>query len=156
MAGNADINLKVTDNGYYDITFDSNGDFTKTAGFDTAIQLSLMCERRASSGEVKSPPNRRGWWGNEINGFDNFEYGSKLWLLEQARATQNTLNNSITYTQNALQWFIDENKVDTIEVTAAYDELLKLIINIDFVRNNDQTLSVAYNLWENTFIDGDI
>lgn len=153
---NTDINLKVTADGYHDITWDVNGDYTKTAGFDTAIQMSFMCERRADESEVSQPQRRRGWWGNEINGFDNFEYGSKLWLLEQARKTVETLNNSIKYSQDCTQWFIDEDKVDTINVTAFYNDELDLIIKVDFIRNNNVIFTRAYNLWENTFKDGDI
>lgn len=142
------------DAGYYDISF-TNGDLAKVSGFDTALQMSFMCERRASESEIKEPRRRRGWWGNEANGFDNFEYGSKLWLLEQARATQETLNNSETYVYNALEWLIEDGHLDLIRVNAEYDSNLNLIINIEFVRRNNVVFSRSYNLWENTFIDGD-
>lgn len=153
------VDLKLTkgeDRDYYDISFDENGDFDKVAGFDTAILMSFTCERRASESEVKEPHRRRGWWGNTINGFDNFEYGSKDWLLNQARANQLTLNNSITYGQQALQWFIDDNHVDTVIVDASYDSNTSLIRHIEFIRNNNRILTKSYNLWENTFVDGEI
>ena len=148
-----DIDLNK-DAGYYDLSF-TNGDFTKVAGFDTAILMSHMAERRASVSEIKPPQNRRGWWGNEANGFDNFEDGSKLWLLQQARATQKTLNDSRTYTQEALQWFVDDDHLNSIRVTAEYDSDMRLIINEEYVRKDNQVFSRSYNIWENTFIDGD-
>lgn len=148
-----DLDLN-TDAGYYDISF-TNGDFTKLGGFDTALQISLMVERRASESEMKAPERRRGWCGNEANGFDDFEYGSKLWLLEQARATQTTLNNAKTYTQDALQWLIDDGHLDLIRVDTEYNDNMALIINVEFVRRNNIVFSRSYNLWEQTFIDGD-
>ena len=139
----------------YDINF-IDGDFEKEDGFDTAILISFLAERRASESEVLEPQHRRGWVGNEINGFDNFEYGSKLWLLYQARATQSTLNNAITYVNDAFQWMIEDGYVQNIIVTAEYDENLDLIINIQFVRNNDATITRSFNLWNATFTDGEI
>jgi len=98
------VDIKLNDDkGYWDIDFDSQGDFVLEDGFDTAILMSLMCNKRANEAEVEAPQYRRGWWGNETSDFDNFEIGSKLWLLSQARATQNTLNRAIRYTQDALQ-----------------------------------------------------
>lgn len=148
-----DLDLN-TDAGYYDISF-TNGEFTKMNGFDTSLQISFMNERRASESEIKPPQNRRGWWGNEINGFDNFEYGSKLWLLHQARATSEALNNAKTYTQEALQWLIEDGHLDLIRVNTEYNDDMNLIINVEFVRRNNVVFSRSYNLWENTFIDGD-
>ena len=146
---------KLGANQYYDLSF-TNGDFTKMAGLDTAVLISLTAERRALESEVKEPRKRRGWVGNLINGFDAFEYGSKLWFLEQARATSENANKAITWTQNALQWFIDDGIADSIVVTTEYNELLQLIINIQFVRNNNIIFSRSYNLWENTFVNREI
>lgn len=152
---NIDLALSKNTGGIYDISF-TDGDFTKMTGYDTAILLSLTCERRALESEVKIPQYRRGWWGNEANGYDNFEYGSKLWLLDQTRATQNTLNDSRTYANDSLQWMPDDNEVDAVLVDSEYNSEMELIINIQFVRNNDKTLSRSYNLWQNTFIRGEI
>jgi phage gp46-like protein len=152
MFGVADIRLRSTDR-IYDINFVA-GDFELTRGLDTAIQMSLTCERRAVESEVKLPQYRRGWLGNEINGFDNFEYGSKNWFLEQARATQNTLNNAVTYSQQALQWLVIDNYANSIVVSGEYDVDLNLLLRIQFVRNDDVVDTRIFNLWQNTFVDG--
>jgi len=141
--------LKNNNDKFYDINFGSDGDFIKTEGFNMALKISLMCERRASESEVALPQFRRGWWGNEFLGFDNFEIGSKLWLLNQTRATQNTLNNSITYTQNSLQWLITDNYLSRVHVTANYEDN-GLNINIDLIRSNNLVESYGYSLWDNT------
>jgi len=148
------IDIKLNNNkGYWDISFDSQGDFVLEDGFDNAILISLMCERRANESEVVAPQFRRGWWGNETSDFDNFEIGSKLWLLAQARATQNTLNRAINYTQDALQWMIDDGYVEQITVDAKYRNLTDLILLITFVRSNNKTFTKGYDVWNNTFTE---
>jgi phage gp46-like protein len=150
----SDVKLRRREsNSIYDINF-IDGDFEQMQGLDTAILMSLTCERRANSSEVSLPQYRRGWVGNEINGFADFEYGSKLWLLEQARATQNTLNDAVTHAQNALQWLVDDGFADSIIAEGEYNDLIELILNITFVKNNNILLNLKYNVWENTFVDG--
>jgi phage gp46-like protein len=124
-----------------------------TDGFDTAIKMSLMCERRADSSEISTSQYRRGWFGNLILDYDNFEIGSKLWLLSQARADQLNLNLAKTYTQAAFQWMVDDNLIKKLDVFTRYDRNFKLIITIIFYRSNDKTESIAYNLWDNTFLE---
>lgn len=148
-----DVDLQKTDDGYYDIAFGDDGDFVKTEGFDTAIKMSLMCERRADASEIPSAEYRRGWLGNVQLGFDNFQVGSKLWLLSQARADQDTLNNSVTYTQECLQWMIDTSLIDKIDVFAEYRND-SLILKINFIRFQNIVLSKYYDVWNNTFIEG--
>jgi phage gp46-like protein len=151
-----DIDLQKNGNQYYDIYFDSDGDLAKIKGFNTALKMSLMCERRASGSEVPLPQNRRGWWGNDFLGFDNFELGSKLWLLNQARSTQNNLNNSITYSQQAFQWLVDDNYADKVVVNAFYTSNSNLEQTIDLIRSNNVTASFGYSVWDNTFLEIDV
>jgi phage gp46-like protein len=154
MFGITDIKLRRSEDAQiYDINF-VDGDFEQMNGLDTAILMSLTCERRADESEVSLPEKRRGWIGNEINGFSDFEYGSKLWLLEQARATQDTLNKAVTYAQEALQWLVEDDYATSIVVDGEYDDNIELLLNIKFVRNNNVVESRTFNVWQNTFIDG--
>ena len=144
-----DIKMAKTSDGYYDLSFE-DGDLVTTEGFDTAINMSIMCERRASVSEVPAPAKRRGWWGNAYLGFANFEIGSKLWLLLQARATENTLNNAVTFAKAALQWFVDDEYLDKVNATADYDTEGTLVLLIELIRAQDIVLSNGYRLWGNT------
>lgn len=152
-----DIALERSEEGYYDFSF-VNGDFKKTQGFDTAIQITLMCERRADESEMPAPETQRGWWGNLILPYDNFEIGSKLWLLSQARANQETLNNSITFAETAFQWFIDDDYLDKVNITSEYqdEESTQLILKIDLIRSQNVVDSRYYSIWENTFLNNEI
>ncbi len=157
MLGTSDIKLRTANaaSRVYDLNFVA-GDFELTSGLDTAILMSLSCERRASESEIKLPQYRRGWLGNEINGFNNFEYGAKLWLLNQARATQDTLNKAVTYSQQALHWLVTDSYVQSVVISAEYNSALDLILRIQFVRQDNVTEIRSYNLWQNTFVDEDI
>ena len=144
-----DILLRKNTEGYYDLDFD-NGDLYSTDGFTSALLMSIFCERRATPSEVAPPEKRRGWWGNAFLGFTDFEMGSKLWLLSQARADQNSLNNSITFTNNALEWLVDDKYIDKVNVSAEYDEQNKLLLAIQLLIGQDIVLNKGFKLWQNT------
>lgn len=150
-----DIAMDKTEQGYFDMVFE-NGVIETINSFETALNMSIFGERRASESEVSIPQFRRGWYGNSLLGFENFEMGSKLWLLGQARATQNTLNNAITYCDEALQWFIEDNYLDKVLVSANYDERNAMLINIQLIRSQNIVLSKCYKLWQNTIQDLDV
>lgn len=106
------------DKGYWDISFE-DGDYKQTSFLDTAILMSLLIDKRASKSEVPSLQLRRGWWGNKVGDYPNYEIGSKLWLLSQSRLTQETLNLLKTYSYDCLTWLIDDGYVDRVETNAS-------------------------------------
>jgi len=136
-----------TTNGYYDISIDSDGDIATQDSFDTALLMSLFCERRALSSEVTTPNLRRGWIGN-----DDFEVGSKLWLYEQARLTRSTMNGVTTAAKNGLQWLIDDKLVSSINVASSVDNG-SLMLNIEILRFNSKVEYRYYDLWSNTGVN---
>jgi len=145
----SDILFSLTPDDYYDITFNSWGDFTLTQGFETALAMSVFCEQKASASEVPKIELRRGWWGNKVGDFDNYEIGSKLWLLEQARNTLSTLNLTKTYAANCLQWMVDDGHIDKIDVDANFI-VDGINISVTLYRMQNIILSTSYELWENT------
>lgn len=143
-----DIQFDPSPNGYLDLTLDDSGDLTKLNSFDTAIQLSIFCERRASETEVPEADRRRGWIGN-IN--QPVEYGSKLWLLYQARLTADTNNRARDYLEQALQWFVDFGYLRRFSVSTRRDFGSSAIIaDITFERFNSEVEHRNFVLWDNT------
>jgi len=114
--------------------------------------MSLFTDARADSSEIGEPSLRRGWLGNELNDDPNHIVGSKLWLLEQARVTQNTLNRALGFIDESLQWMINSNIAKEITVTGNIIGNDKIKIDITFVRFGNKTFNVQFNLWENTLI----
>ena len=133
----------------FDIALGDDGDLLTVDSFDTALQMSLFCQRRASAAEEGVPELRRGWIGNEANDVIGFEMGSKLWLLMQSRLDQNVLNESIDYTQQCLQWFIDDKLLKSLDVTGSRT-IDKITLKIRLFRFNGRTDTFLFNLWNNT------
>jgi phage gp46-like protein len=133
---------------YWDISF-TDGDFTLTYGFETALLMSLFCEKRASKSEVPNLALRRGWWGNTVGDWDNYEIGSKLWLLDQARSNPASLNLAKTYSADGLSWLLTDSYCTKIDIDTSYT-INNMNIDITLYRSNDQTINNSYKLWNNT------
>ncbi|MGD9276258.1 MAG: phage GP46 family protein [Candidatus Pacearchaeota archaeon] len=145
------VDFKLIKNNYglYDINF-IDGDIEITQGFETSLLMTVLCERRASASEISIAQKRRGWWGNAFLGYNNFEQGSKLWLLSQARADQLTLNNAKTFLNNALQWYITDSLLSNFTVDTSYNAQKELLIKISLIISSDIVLSKYFKLWQNT------
>lgn len=130
----------------FDIIIDENGDILTDDFFDTSILYSIFGERRASASEVVEPQLRRGWIGND----DDFENGSKVWLLSQARLTRSNLNRLESEIRSALQWLVDDGYAVAIgRITV---DLNNGVVGawVPIERSRDKVDRKFYTLWENT------
>lgn len=135
-----DIRLEKNDDGIYDIPFNDEGnDLASVDGLETAIVVSLFTDARASSGNVPEAFRRRGWCGNILTKPKNYELGSVLWTLEQARLNQSTLNLAEDITRRALRWMITDGIADTVNVTAQKVTERTGKITIVLYRENNET-----------------
>lgn len=132
--------------GMYDFTLDENGDIDTSDFFDTSLLYSIFGERRASPDEMVEPQRRRGWIGNS----DDFENGSKIWLLSQARLTRETLNRVQDEAQKALQWLVDDGFAVSIDQAVASVSGGRVLLNIVIRRSRDKVERRFFELWENT------
>ena len=115
----------------YDFSLDENGDIKTDVFFDTSLLYSLFGERRASPDEVVEPQLRRGWIGNS----DDFENGSKIWLLSQARLTRDTLNRLQDEAEKALQWLVDDGLAVSIDQVVATVSGGRVLLDITIRRS---------------------
>lgn len=102
-----DVLIRANSDGLYDLVVEGNS-FASAGGFETAIPVSLFTDARAPSALVSEPQNRRGWIGNLLTASTMRQLGSILWVLDQARITQETLNVARLAAQDAFQWMIDD------------------------------------------------
>jgi phage gp46-like protein len=121
----------------------SNGDFVTDAELYTAIVISLFTDRRAKEDDaVERGDDRRGWWGDTFPQNENDKIGSRLWLLEREKATQQTLIRARDYCIEATQWLVDDKVADRVEV------------QVEFVKrtSNDipQTLGIKIHVYRPT------
>lgn len=147
------IDLKVARDkklgGLYDLTV-TNGALGTVDNFDTALQMSVYCERRADGSEVLPSEERRGWWGNVLSSIENFEIGSKLWVVSQSRLTRNTLNRITAYAQDCTDWLVQGGYLEKVEVetTKISDTGVRLVFNL--YRTASKTETKFFDLWTDT------
>lgn len=145
MTTDAVLNINETTQ-IYDLQIDSVGDITTDDFFDTSLLYSLFGHRRAASNEVIEPQLRRGWIGNG----PDFENGSKIWLLEQARLTKSNLNRLEDEAEKALQWLVDDDLAVSIDKVEASISLGKVILDITIRRSRDRVSRRFFTFWGNT------
>ena len=133
--------------GQFDIQIDADGDILTKDFWDTSLLMSIFCEKRALASEQPISRFRRGWIGNEET--PDFEIGSKLWLLYQAKKTQDTLNDIVTYIQEATQWLVTDGFAISIDVVASFTQE-GAFASITIFRPNSKVEKRFYELWNNT------
>lgn len=143
-----DILIKSDGKGLYDIEIDGF-DFASAEGFESAIPTSFFTDARASAVQVQEAINRRGWIGNILFADIGRELGGLLWLLEQARITDDTLNFAKTYCQDSLQWMIDDGLARSIRVSIERNGTRGITILTDVV-SIENTVKRYVTLWRST------
>jgi len=149
MADNIDIAVFQDTFGQFDIRFGSNGDFETVQGFDTAIAISLFGKRRATAAEVPVATRREGWWGDLASLVEDFENGSKLWLLQQERLTNETVNQAKDFTNKSLSWLTEQGFAVNIETDVSVIDG-RLLIDVQLERPNGQIEKTGFEFWNNT------
>jgi len=143
----SDAVLSRIKGGKFDFTIASNGDILQADFLDTAILVSIYENKRASQSEVQLPQNREGWIGNEST--PDFERGSKIWLYEQAKLTQEVINAIESAANESLAWLI----TDGLAVSVTSDVRPKnglVILKITIERPQSIVLQKELFLWENS------
>ena len=151
MAQKIDIRLTQDSQNIFDINFDSTGDFDMVEGFDTSLQVSIFAERRAAESEVPDAIRRRGWIGNTLSDIPDFEIGSKIWLYEQAKLTNDTLNGVLDAATTATQWLIDDGFATNITATIVGDSPASSIsLKMTIFADSSQVEERFFTLWQQT------
>lgn len=141
-----DIRLHQTAAGLFDAAVVQN-DIETDDGLETAVIVSLFCNRRCTADEL--PPeaqSREGWWGDVVES-GNDEIGSKLWLLRREKITSETMQRAREYSEEALQWFVDDGIAEDISVEVERKGLYQATIHIDIRRPGEQKTRRYSYLW---------
>lgn len=85
----------------------------------TAVLISLFTDRRADGDDTI--PDRsgdpRGWWGDLGRARP---LGSKLWLLEREKQTEQVRLRAQDYAQEALDWLVEDGVAQSVTVAASW------------------------------------
>jgi len=143
-----DILIKSDDNGIYDLQIDGS-DFSSSEGFETAIPTSYFSDSRAPAVQVQEAGNRRGWVGNILSVDLERELGGLLWILDQARITENILNFAKSFAQDSLQWLLDDGEARIVQITVEREGVgeIRIFTNITTI---DNTVLRYVTLWRST------
>ena len=110
-----------------------------------AVLISLFTWRRAQPDDNADQPN--GWWGDTWPAVQNDRYGSRLWLLQRQKLTNQTALIARTYINEALQWMIDDGVVSKIDLLIQRTGINELGNSITLWRYNQPTTIYFDDLW---------
>ncbi|WP_310630830.1 phage GP46 family protein [Paraburkholderia sp.] len=81
----------------------------------SAVLVSLFTDRLANDDDSipDGTGDPRGWWG-DIG--EDKPIGSRLWLLDRSKQTQEVLNLARDYIIEALQWMVDDGVIASMDV----------------------------------------
>jgi len=108
------------------------GDLARDEGLVTAVIISLLSDGLAPA-ETDTPlldQDLRGYWA-EANGDP---YGSLLWTLGRAKATQATLARARELAEEALAWLVRQGIASSVSATTEYVRPGVLKIDVRLVR----------------------
>ena len=124
-------------------------------GLENYILLSLSTNRRADSTDVlpSNHTEKQGWWGD---GLDDVLFGSKLWLRQKLRMSPELLNLVKQDIEEALQWMVDDDIIDSLTVTVTRDigNANRLVFLIELNKLNEGQIGFDYYFnWINQVIN---
>lgn len=146
--GKREIKLELI-NGAFDIVIE-DGDFANEEGLDTNIWVSLFSDSRATVSQVIAPENRRGWMGDLVAEVPERLLGSYLWLVEQRRLNQDTLNEVIDYIRKALEWLVTDGLALKVEVSGSIIPRLGIDATATITSTDGTTSNHYIELWRLT------
>ena len=92
---------------------------------ETMIIVSLFSDRRAEASDALpyGQTDPRGFWGDSYATVPNWKLGSRLWLLEGARATSQLPKTARGYILESLQWFLQDGIASAVDANVFYAPL---------------------------------
>jgi phage gp46-like protein len=148
MSKIVDIGLFIQDDGDFGNRFDfevANGDLKSEEGLRTALIVSLFSDARATKDEVFPNQETRGFWGDAVSEILGDRWGSKLWLLDRAKQTNETRVKAEEYAIEALQWLIDDGVASAVDVEASFPADKSLLLDVVITRPNGDNISYTFD-----------
>ncbi|MFE4110368.1 phage GP46 family protein [Kosakonia sp. YIM B13611] len=110
-----------------------------------AVVISLFTWRRAEPDDNADVP--MGWWGDSFPAVQNDRYGSRLWLLQRSKLTNQLVQKVRVYIRESLQWLIDDGVVSRIDLDIQRTGISELANSITLWRR-DGPVTISFNdLW---------
>lgn len=126
-----------------------NGSFISadmTDNLSRAVVISLFTWRRADNNDdYDLELGKKGWWGDSFPQVTNDKIGSKLWMLLRQKITDETISRAQEYTEQALQWLIDDGVVTSVSSSVERDQDNPNRLNLQVIlTTNSQSLNYEF------------
>jgi phage gp46-like protein len=121
----------------------SGADLLSGDDLSSAILISAFTDRTALPDDAipDGTTDPRGWWG-DISQL--YPIGSRLWLLDRAKQTNETLRRAYDYLTECLQWLIDDGVVARFDIQVEWTRQSMLGALIIARRNDGTTQATAF------------
>lgn len=96
-----------------------DGSLVDDDGIETSVTISLHTDAKATAEELaRYGKSQRGYWADAYDDESGvLNTGSKLWLLEGALLTDETLATAQAYADEALAWMVEEGIASAVDTT---------------------------------------
>lgn len=140
-----DLSLACDDFGSLDLVA-SSSDLKTDDSLRTAVLISIFTDSRASIDELPNgETDQRGFWGDSLDESEGF-LGSKLWLLDRGKITNNELERAKVFVEDSLKWLITDKIARKISVSVSRKNNDRYI-NVDIERYSGSDSKFSF-LWE--------
>lgn len=134
----ADIRLAAADNS--EVILDD--------GLENYVLISLSTNKRAR--DIDPLPfkdsDKQGWWGDI---FEDVEIGSRLWLRQRDRISNELFTNITQDVEDALQWMIDDNIIDRLSVSVERSTTRNNEVLISILAEKDDEGQIGFSYYFN-------
>lgn len=133
-----------------------DGDLELDATLSSAVLISLFTDGRADlEDEVPDgSTDRRGWWAANFLPDERFEaFGSRIWLTERGKLTNETLASAEEFAIESLQWMLDSDVADAVNVTASRVDGRQLLLEIEITRGEALSFPAAWEAFVGLIVE---
>lgn len=126
----------------------TNGAVQQDDGLASLVYLSLFTDARANdSDEIPDgTTDRRGWPGDS---YVATEWGSRLWLLDREKLTNEVRRRAVDYATEALNKLKAAGYIKAVSVVGTIPKLNTLVLNITLTKPDGSTLTLTISKrWE--------
>ncbi len=126
------------------------GDIDATNRLADWIMVSLFSWGRAADDDAVQPgADRQGWWGAEVaaEGLTG-AWGSRLWTVQRAALTLETVRRVRELIAEALAWIVTDGIASAVNVSAARVDNRRVRVDVSVVRGDHELLAVRFaDVW---------
>jgi phage gp46-like protein len=113
----------------------SSGAIQQDDGLASLVYLCLFTDARAAADDElpNGSTDKRGWPGDT---YLDTAWGSRLWLLDREKLTNDTKNKAVNYAIEALNKLKDAGYIKSVTVAGSIPQLNTLVLNITLTKPN--------------------